>query len=61
VQAQRRPPSKEPSKEKDDKDEDDERIESKEKDDALKITKNGKACYATDPDARWTVKGGKPF
>jgi len=33
----------------------------KKKDDVLKITKNGKAYYATDPDARWTVKGGKPY
>jgi len=40
---------------------DDERIERKDKDDALKITKNGKAYYVTDLDARWTVKRGKPY
>jgi len=31
------------------------------KDNALKVTKNGKVYYATDPDARWTVKRGKPY
>lgn len=31
------------------------------KDDALKLTKNGKAYYVKDPDARWTVKSGHPY
>ncbi len=39
----------------------DERARAEAKDDALKITENGKAYYATDPDARWTVKRGKLY
>jgi IS5 family transposase len=39
----------------------DERAKAEAKDDALKITENGKAYYATDPDARWTVKRGKLY
>ncbi len=77
VQAQRRPPSKEKddkeeergldstqihsSAEEEDHSSHDERAKAEAKDDALKITKNGKAYYATDPDARWMVKRGKPY
>jgi len=39
----------------------DERAVAEVKDDALKITKNDKAYYVTDLDARWTVKRGKPY
>lgn len=77
VQAQRRPSSKEKADTEEEQDpcaiqiqsstkeEDpsshDESAKTKEKDNATKLTKNGKAYYATDPDARWTVKRGKPY
>jgi len=77
VQAQRRPSSKEKADTEEEQDpcaiqiqsstkeEDpsshDESAKTKEKDNATKLTKNGKAYYATDLDARWTVKRGKPY
>ena len=57
VRAQRKPPSKE-SKENND---DGSSVEkAKENDDKVNITKNGKTYFKSDPDARWTVKRGKP-
>jgi len=53
IQAQRKPPSKE-TKENSGINYADSDEGIKENDSKAKLTKNGKAYYATDPDARWT-------
>jgi len=60
IQAQRKPPSKE-TKENSGINYADSDEGTKENDSKVKSTKNGKVYYAKDPDARWTVKRGKPY
>lgn len=35
--------------------------ERQEKNNTTKLTKNGEACFAKDPDGRWTVKLNQPY
>lgn len=60
VQAQRRPPSKETKEEDGSVDSAGDGEDGKGSGSKASLTKDGKIYFKSDPDARWTVKRGKP-